>query len=128
MTQVTRPTFNPCVHLYVHAYMYHIYKRHIPHNYYHFAGFGLLFQPLGNKGVSWHAIRLYFNLYTGPGFFTAILCIINILILVFFFKEFNVHGTKRKRRLIELFSCCRRAIKKNDEGSRMSRMDNDLSQ
>ena len=67
---------------------------------------GLLFQPLGEDGYEWDAIKLHFNLYTGPGFLGILLCIINIMLLVFFFKEFNVHGTKTKVTFIDLYDCC----------------------
>ena len=82
-----------------------------------------MFQPLGNEGVRWNALQLHFNLYTGPGFLTAFLCIINILVLVFFFKEFNVHGTKRKVPLRELLRWCSGIGMGDKGGSKMSRMD-----
>lgn len=90
--------------------------------------FGLIFQPLGEGGVKWPTIQLHLNLYTGPGFLQAFLCIMNILVLVFFFKEFNVHGTKRKIPLKELCKWCSRIAKKNKEGSKMSRMDNSVGE
>ncbi|XP_065891982.1 major facilitator superfamily domain-containing protein 8-like isoform X2 [Dysidea avara] len=57
---------------------------------------GLLFQPLGEDGIEWSSIKLYFNLYTGPGFLGAILSIINILMVIFLFKEYNLQGIKRR--------------------------------
>ena len=65
---------------------------------------GLLFQPLGEDGVEWSSIKLYFNLYTGPGFLGAILSIINILMVIFLFKEYNLQGIKRRLHLSRL--CC----------------------
>jgi len=65
---------------------------------------GLLFQPLGEDGVEWSSIKLYFNLYTGPGFLGAILSIINILMVIFLFKEYNLQGTKKILHLKRL--CC----------------------
>ena len=67
---------------------------------------GLLFQPLGDDGLEWDAIDLHFNLYTGPGFLGVFLCIVNAILIVFFFKEFNVHGTKTKKSFSELHNCC----------------------
>jgi len=66
----------------------------------------LLFQPLGEDGVQWSAIKLYFNLYTGPGFFGVLLNIINIIMVVLLFKEYSLHGAKRRihfRRLCYYF-------------------------
>ena len=56
----------------------------------------MLFQPLGDDGVKWHTIKLYFNLYTGPGFLGVLLNIVNILVVVLFFKEYNLNGVKRR--------------------------------
>ena len=67
---------------------------------------GLLFQPLGEDGVEWSSVKLYFNLYTGPGFLGAILSIINILMVIFLFKEYNLHGVKKRLHLSRLFCCC----------------------
>ena len=61
-----------------------------------FPALGLLFQPLGEDGVEWSSIKLYFNLYTGPGFLGAILSIINILMVIFLFKEYNLQRTKKR--------------------------------
>ena len=66
-------------------------------------GLGLLFQPLGEDGVKWSAIKLYFNLYTGPGFLGALLSIITILIVVLWFKEYNLNGVKRQLNLRRLW-------------------------
>ena len=68
-----------------------------------FPALGLLFQPLGEDGVEWSSVKLYFNLYTGPGFLGAILSIINILMVIFLFKEYNLHGVKKRLRLKRLW-------------------------
>ena len=68
---------------------------------------GLLFQPLGDDGVEWDAIDLHFNLYTGPGFLGILLGSINIILVICFFQEFDVHGSKTKKSLMELCNCCR---------------------
>ena len=67
---------------------------------------GLLFQPLGDDGVEWDAIQLHFNLYTGPGFLGIFLCLINIILIIFFFKEFDVHGSKRIKSFKKLCNFC----------------------
>ena len=90
--------------------------------------FGLVFQPLGNEGLRWRKIQLHFNLYTGPGFFIAFMSIINILVLIFLFKEFNVHGTKRKIPLKEICRWCSRVAKREEKGAKMARMDNSMSE
>ncbi|XP_035681931.1 major facilitator superfamily domain-containing protein 8-like isoform X1 [Branchiostoma floridae] len=51
------------------------------------------FVPLGENGIEWKAIQLSINMYTGPGFLSAILGIINILLLIFVFKECKVADT-----------------------------------
>lgn len=82
-----------CNQLCVRLQLYiHIYKEVL-----YTLAFGLLFQPLGEEGVQWHTIKLYFNLYTGPGFLGALLGIINIVVVVILFKEYNVQGGVKKR-------------------------------
>lgn len=74
--------------------------------YMHSVALGLVFQPLGKDGVEWPAIKLYFNLYTGPGFLGALLAIINIIMVVFLFKEYNMHGMKKRLHLRRLLYYC----------------------
>ena len=69
-------------------------------------GLSLLFQPLGDDGVEWEAIDLHFNLYTGPGFLGILLSSVNIILVILFFQEFDVHGSKTQKSLIELCNCC----------------------
>ena len=89
----------------------------------HIIALGLVFQPLGNTGVMWKAIDLRFNLYTGPGFLIALLCIFNGVLLVVLFREFNVHGTKKKIPLKQLFYLC---VKKEENcGSKLHRLGQD---
>ena len=82
---------------------------------------GLVFQPLGNTGVVWKVIELRFNLYTGPGFLIALLCIFNGVLLVVLFREFNVHGTKKEIPLKQLFYLC----VEEDCGSKLHRLSQD---
>ena len=46
-----------------------------------------MFVPLGSKGVSIDAIRFRLNVYTGPGYLSALLGIVCIILLVFIFQE-----------------------------------------
>jgi len=65
-----------------------------------------LFQPLGEDGLEWNAIKLYFNLYTGPAYLAILLSIVNVILIVFFFKESDVHHTKAVIPISRLFLCC----------------------
>ena len=97
-----------CAYTYAHAYInYLIHDYFIP-------ALGLIFQPLGKDGVEWPAIKLYFNLYTGPGFLGALLGVINIVMVVFFFKEYNLHGVKKKLHLSRLLYYCMHGRKDDD--------------
>ena len=69
-------------------------------------GSSLLFQPLGDDGVEWDAIDLHFNLYMGPGFLGIFLSGITVILIICFFEEFDVHGSKTKKSLTELCNCC----------------------
>ena len=65
----------------------------------------LLFQPLGDDGYEWDDAKLYFNLYTGPGFLGIFLSFLNIILIIFFFKEFDIHKTKTSIPLKRIFCC-----------------------
>ena len=59
--------------------------------------------------MDWNGMPLTFTsiyAYTGPEFLEIFLCIVNIILIVLLFKEFNVHGTKTKKSLVELCNCC----------------------
>lgn len=58
---------------------------------------GLAFVPLGSDGVVIDSIRFHFNMYTGPGYLSALMGVINI-VLLFFFKEVKLTGNKRKKK------------------------------
>ena len=77
----------------------------------------MLFQPLGEDGYEWHDANLYFNLYTGPGFLGMSLLIINIVLTVFFFKEFDVHNTKKIIPLRRICCCLCYSDGKNNDGN-----------
>jgi ceroid-lipofuscinosis MFS transporter 7 len=70
---------------------------------------GLAFVPLGSVGVSVDAIKFNFNMFTGPAYLSVVLAILNILLVVLFFREF---------RLIKRKTCsCRKVQKINIEES-----------
>ena len=70
---------------------------------------GFILGPLNTvvsaTGYEWHDAKLYFNLYTGPGFLGIFLSALNIVFIIFFFKEFDVHNTKTRIPLWQM-SCC----------------------
>jgi len=70
-----------------------------------FSALALLFQPLGDDGYEWDDAKLYFNLYTGPGFLGIFLSSLNIILIIFFFKEFDIHKTKTSIPLKRIFCC-----------------------
>ena len=57
----------------------------------------LAFVPLGSTGVYWSAIRFHFNIYTGPGYLSALLAVINILLVIFVFKDRKLITTNSKK-------------------------------
>ena len=54
------------------------------------AALGLAFVPLGYQGLRIHAIRFSFNMYTGPGYLSALLGVVNIVLLIAVFREFKL--------------------------------------
>ena len=48
------------------------------------------FVPLNEQGVSIPAIRFHFNMYTGPVYLSALLDIINIILIVALFREYKL--------------------------------------
>lgn len=55
-----------------------------------FAVLALAFVPLKSSGWSIDAIKLKFNIYTGPGYLSALLAVINIVLVLVFFKEYKL--------------------------------------
>ena len=47
---------------------------------------GMAFVPLGNSGYH-YGKYFFFNLYTGPGFLSALLAVVNIFLVIFVFKD-----------------------------------------
>lgn len=60
---------------------------------------GLAFVPLGYEGYKIHAIRFKFNMYTGPGYLSALLGIVNIILLIVFFREAKLTQKKSSDKL-----------------------------
>ena len=56
----------------------------------------LIFAPLGDKGVSVPAIRLHFNMYTGPAYLSGLLDIVNIVLMVVLFREYKIERKTKK--------------------------------
>ncbi|KAJ7326969.1 hypothetical protein JRQ81_016728 [Phrynocephalus forsythii] len=52
--------------------------------------FQTLFTFVGEKGITWEAIRLQVNMYTAPALFGALLGIINIVLILAVFREHRV--------------------------------------
>ena len=50
----------------------------------------LAFVPLKSSGWSIDAIKLKFNIYTGPAFLSSFLAVINIILILVFFKEYKL--------------------------------------
>ncbi|XP_064404673.1 major facilitator superfamily domain-containing protein 8-like isoform X2 [Halichondria panicea] len=57
---------------------------------------GLAFVPLGSTGFVIEPIRFHFNVYTGPGYLSALMGVINV-VLLFFFKEVKLSSTRDKK-------------------------------
>ena len=68
---------------------------------------GLAFQPLGSSGVVWSPIKLELNLYTGPGFLSALLLIINFILIIILFRECRIFTEVKKIPKCLKCLCCR---------------------
>lgn len=77
---------------------------------------GLAFVPLGADGLSIPAIRFQLNMYTGPGYVGAMLGVINLLFIIFFFRECKLVDRETKKRMRE-----EAAKKKKEEKLRKKR-------
>ena len=74
---------------------------------------GLAFQPLENHPLTIPAIKFTLSLYTGPGFLSALLGLVNLVLLIFLFKEYRIYTKVNK------ISCkCRRrsSEEENEKG------------
>lgn len=66
---------------------------------------GLAFVPLGNRGLRIDAIKFRFNIYTGPGYLSALLGIINIILLIVIFRESKLTKLKESEKMKKPESC-----------------------
>lgn len=56
---------------------------------------GLVFVPLGGQGLVLKQIKLHFDMYTGPAYFSALLAIINMILMAVFFREYRLTDRKK---------------------------------
>ena len=64
-----------------------------------FSALGLAFVPLGYQGLKIDAIRFSFNMYTGPGYLSALLGVINIILLIVVFRESKLTKSKEQQKM-----------------------------
>ncbi|XP_065836292.1 major facilitator superfamily domain-containing protein 8-like [Oscarella lobularis] len=50
----------------------------------------LVFVPIGETGLQWKAIDLELNMYTGPGFLSGLLALINVICLLTLFVDYRL--------------------------------------
>ena len=60
---------------------------------------GLAFVPLGYEGLKIDAIKFKFNMYTGPGYLSVLLGIINIILLILFFRDYKLTKHKQSEKM-----------------------------
>jgi hypothetical protein len=56
-----------------------------------FVVLALAFVPLGDNGIHIRAVKLELNVYTAPGFLGAVLALLNIVLVVLYFKDYNIN-------------------------------------
>ena len=64
-----------------------------------FSALGLAFVPLGYNGLRIHTIKFSFNMYTGPGYLSAVLGVVNIVLLIVFFREFKLTKSSESEKM-----------------------------
>ena len=66
---------------------------------------GLAFVPL--KAVGWRIPAIYFhlNIYTGPGYLGALLGVVNIILLIFVFRERKLPTTPEGKPMRKVLKC-----------------------
>ena len=55
--------------------------------------------PIGDEGFYVGAIRLTISIYTAPGLFMVLVSIVNIVLIVLYFRD-DVSGTRGKKKII----------------------------
>ena len=48
---------------------------------------GMAFVPLGDHGLYVSQLRLYLNMYTGPGYLGAMLIVLNLILVLALFRD-----------------------------------------
>ena len=64
-----------------------------------FPALGLAFVPLGSEGLKIDAIKFKFNMYTGPGYLSAFLGVIIIILLIFVFRESKLTNARKRAKM-----------------------------
>ena len=60
---------------------------------------GLAFVPLGYEGLKIDAIKFRFNMYTGPGYLSALLGVVNIILLIFIFHDYKLTKNRQNEKM-----------------------------
>ena len=64
---------------------------------YVFTVLALMFVPLGSQGFQIPVIRFHFNMFTGPSYVSALVDIVNIILIVVAFRDYRITSKKRER-------------------------------
>ena len=59
----------------------------------------MAFVPLGYDGLKIDAIKFKFNMFTGPGYLSAFLGVIIILLLIFVFRESKLTNARKREKM-----------------------------
>ena len=59
----------------------------------------MAFVPLGSEGLKIDAIKFKFNMYTGPGYLSAFLGVIIIILLIFVFRESKLTNARKRAKM-----------------------------
>ena len=66
---------------------------------------GLAFVPLGYDGLKIDVIKFRFNMYTGPGYLSALLGVINIILLIIIFRDYKLTKHKQSEKMTKTVDC-----------------------
>ena len=65
----------------------------------------MAFVPLGYEGLKIDAIKFKFNMYTGPGYLSALLGVINIILLILIFHDYKLTKHKQSEKMTKPVNC-----------------------
>jgi hypothetical protein len=68
-------------------------------NFFLFSALGLVFVPLGSEGLKIDAIKFKLSMYTGPGYLSAFLGVIVIILLIFVFRESKLTNSRKREKM-----------------------------